>query len=210
MGGPWRHHAKWKKPPRKTTYCVSPSIHVKIQNRQICKDRWFALAHGAGGRVTANGYGMSSRSDELVLKLIYGFCSTTLTIPHTVTLPTLNGWIVWYVNSISVGFFFFNVDMWGNCMTHSLTTAILGFVRSNFWEDCRDVLSVFWHWSYKKQKMLPPYFWSLSFLNVSFRDWSNDQWFSDFIRQLLLIRWLLLLLFLLCGSLFWQGSWPVC
>lgn len=43
-----------------------------------------ALAQGAGGRVPANGCGVSLGDDEHVLKLMCGFGCTMLTVPHTV------------------------------------------------------------------------------------------------------------------------------
>ena len=92
---------------QKVTYCISAFIW-NVQNRQIYRDSkvdcWLRLA--GEWRVTANRYcGVFLGGDENSSKLKQRWWLHDLHMLKTNELYALNGWILWYVNYISIKMF---------------------------------------------------------------------------------------------------------
>ena len=101
MDGPWKHYAKWKMPVIKD-YILCDSGHLSEMSRigQSIKDRdggywgrWGVTATGHGGFLWGWKYSTIDCGDGDTALWIH-------TKKHCCALR--NGWIVWYVNYISV------------------------------------------------------------------------------------------------------------
>ena len=103
----WKHYASQRSQTQKVTYCISAFIW-NVQNRQIYRDSkvdcWLRLA--GEWRVTANRYcGVFLGGDENSSKLKQRWWLHDLHMLKTNELYALNGWILWYVNYISIKMF---------------------------------------------------------------------------------------------------------
>ena len=80
------------------------SRHMKVQDRKIYKDRkqiGGCLGQGGEGCRIAKSYEVSFWGDENVLKL-WWWLHISVNIIETIELYTLNEWVVWNVNYISI------------------------------------------------------------------------------------------------------------